>query len=119
MLDNPYAETKTESEEFIRDRIGAVDEKIYLLTTTLASYSNKLDDTVEKIKSLEGKFQEFQDLDNNVSEASISSKCIAEATDRLKRKCNLVMFGCLEVMDDNNQSKNVVNESDSKKINGF
>ncbi|XP_043475021.1 uncharacterized protein LOC122506773 [Leptopilina heterotoma] len=97
LLNDKFDKARDESEKFFSDKLESV----------MSVYSDRLNDVVDRVDNLEVRFQEFQDnnirSDNSlhsISESAISTKCVAEISDRLKRNKNLILFGHTEIADD-------------------
>lgn len=122
LLENHYVKAKKESEEFITNKLGAIQNDIASLNNTLSSNIARIDDAVDRIENLESQVLEIRSSDKtnqHMNEGHISSQCLAEISDRLQRKHNLVLFGCQEAHVDGKTNNSDILKLDTVKVNEF
>lgn len=120
ILEEHYKVAKKDSEDFITDKLKMVQNDITALDSTMSTFSEKFDNAFNRIENLEKQVQEIRDSgcsSGHIDEGRLSSQCLAEISDRLQRKHNLVLFGCPEVRLEGKANKDEILTLDLIKVN--
>lgn len=122
MFEDHYLKAKKESEDFITNKLSLVQQDIADINSIVNSYTGKFDNAFERIENLETQVQEIRQSDKisqQYDEGHIMSQCLAEMNDRLRRKQNLIFFGCPEVSIEGKPNKSQLHNLDTSEVNKF